>query len=143
MVDKVLVSETREGKFTSQITVGRHTLRADEPLASGGTDTGPSPYELLCAALGACTAMTIRLYADLKGIPVERVSVELRHEKIHASDCAECETREGRIDRIERLIRLEGNLDEAQRQKLLEIANKCPVHRTLHSEVYVPTRLAQ
>jgi len=143
MTDKVLVSETREGKFTSQITVGRHTLRADEPLASGGTDTGPSPYELLCAALGACTAMTIRLYADLKGIPVERVSVELRHEKIHASDCAECETREGRIDRIERLIRLEGNLDEAQRQKLLEIANKCPVHRTLHSEVYVPTRLAQ
>jgi putative redox protein len=142
MADKVLVSETREGKFTSQITVGRHTLRADEPLASGGTDTGPSPYELLCAALGACTAMTIRLYADLKGIPVERVSVELRHEKVHASDCAECETREGRIDRIERLIRLEGNLDEAQRQKLLEIANRCPVHRTLHSEVYVPTRLA-
>jgi putative redox protein len=143
MADKVLVSETRAGKFTSQITVGRHTLRADEPLASGGTDTGPSPYELLCAALGACTAMTIRLYADLKGIPVERVSVELRHEKIHASDCAECETREGRIDRIERLIRLEGNLDEAQRQKLLEIANKCPVHRTLHSEVVVPTRLAR
>ena len=86
--------------------------------------------------------MTIRLYADLKGIPVERISVELKHDKIHASDCAECETREGKIDRIERLIGLEGNLEEGQRQKLLEIANKCPVHRTLHSEVVIPTRLA-
>jgi putative redox protein len=86
--------------------------------------------------------MTIRLYADLKGIPVERISVELKHDKIHAADCAECETREGKIDRIERLIGLEGNLDELQRNKLLEIANKCPVHRTLHSEVVIPTRLA-
>jgi len=140
---KVVVQETRQGKFSNQITAGRHVILADEPLAAGGTDTGLSPYDLLCAALGACTAMTIRLYADLKGIPVERVGVELKHEKIHASDCAECETREGRIDRIERVIHLEGDLDEAQRQKLLEIANKCPVHRTLHSEVVVPTRLAR
>jgi len=139
---KVLVRETREGKFTNQVIVGRHMIRADEPVAAGGLDTGLSPYDLLCAALGACTAMTIRLYADLKGIPVERISVELQHEKIHAADCAECETREGRIDRIERLIGLEGNLDELQRNKLLEIANKCPVHRTLHSEVVIPTRLA-
>ena len=139
---KVLVRETREGKFTNQVIVGRHVIGADEPIAAGGLDTGLSPYDLLCAALGACTAMTIRLYADLKGIPVERISVELKHEKIHATDCAECETREGRIDRIERLIGLEGNLDEPQRQKLLEIANKCPVHRTLHSEVVIPTRLA-
>jgi putative redox protein len=139
---KVLVRETREGKFTSQVIVGRHVIRADEPIAAGGLDTGLSPYDLLCAALGACTAMTIRLYADLKGIPVERISVELKHEKIHAADCAECETREGKIDRIERLIGLEGELDEVQRQKLLEIANKCPVHRTLHSEVVIPTRLA-
>ena len=139
---KVLVRETREGKFTNQVIVGRHVIRADEPIAASGLDTGLSPYDLLCAALGACTAMTIRLYADLKGIPVERVSVELKHEKIHATDCAECETKEGKIDRIERLIGLEGDLDPAQRQKLLEIANKCPVHRTLHSEVVIPTRLA-
>jgi putative redox protein len=139
---KILVRETREGKFTNQVFVGRHVIRADEPLAAGGLDTGLSPYDLLCASLGACTAMTMRLYADLKGIPVERISVELKHEKIHAADCAECETREGKIDRIERLIGLEGNLDQLQRQKLLEIANKCPVHRTLHSEVVIPTRLA-
>ena len=139
---KVLVRETREGNFTNQVFVGGHVIRADEPIAAGGLDTGLSPYDLLCAALGACTAMTIRLYADLKGIPVERVSVELKHEKIHAADCAECETKEGKIDRIERLIGLEGSLDPTQRQKLLEIANKCPVHRTLHSEVVIPTRLA-
>jgi uncharacterized OsmC-like protein/alpha/beta superfamily hydrolase len=139
---KVFVHETREGKFTNQVVVGRHVIRADEPVAAGGLDTGLSPYDLLCAALGACTAITLRLYADLKGIPLERVSVELKHEKIHATDCAECETREGKIDRIERLIGLEGTLDPAQRQKLLEIANKCPVHRTLHSEVVIPTRLS-
>ena len=139
---KVLVRETREGKFTNQVIARRHLIRADEPFAAGGLDTGLSPYELLNAALGACTAMTIRVYADLKGIPVKRVSVELKHEKIHAGDCAECETREGRVDRIERVIRLEGDLEVAQREKLLEIANKCPVHRTLHSEVVIPTRLA-
>jgi uncharacterized OsmC-like protein/alpha-beta hydrolase superfamily lysophospholipase len=139
---RVLVRETREGKFTCQVFVGRHVIRADEPVAAGGTDTGLSPYDLLCASLGACTAMTLRMYADLKGIPLERASVELKHEKIHAADCADCETKEGRIDRIERLIHLEGNLDDTQRQKLLEIANKCPVHRTLHSEVYIPTKLA-
>ena len=139
---KVLVRETREGKFTNQVVVGRHVIRADEPVAAGGLDSGLSPYDLLCAALGACTAMTLRFYADLKGIPLERVSVELKHEKIHATDCAECETKEGKIDRIERLIGLEGALDSAQRQKLLEIANKCPVHRTLHSEVVIPTRLS-
>ncbi len=138
---KVLVRETRESKFANQVVVGRHVLRADEPVSAGGTDTGPSPYDLLCASLGACTAMTVRLYADLKGLPLERVSVELQHEKIHAADCADCETREGKIDRIERVLRFEGALDDAQRQKLLEIANKCPVHRTLHSEINIPTRL--
>ena len=85
--------------------------------------------------------MTVRLYAELKGLPLERIEVELKHDKIHAADCADCETREGKIDRIERVIRLEGALDAAQRAKLLEIANRCPVHRTLHSEVTVPTRL--
>jgi uncharacterized OsmC-like protein/alpha/beta superfamily hydrolase len=139
---KVLVRETREGKFTNQVFAGRHVIRADEPVAAGGLDSGLSPYDLLCAALGACTTMTLRSYADLKGIPLERVSVELKHEKIHATDCADCETKEGKIDRIERLIALEGALDPAQRQKLLEIANKCPVHRTLHSELVIPTRLS-
>jgi putative redox protein len=138
----VTVAETREGKFTQAITVGKHRLRADEPASAGGTDTGPSPYDLLLAALGACTAMTIRMYADLKQLPLDKVTVRLRHEKVHAQDCAECETREGKIDRIEREIELAGGLDEAQRARLLEIANKCPVHRTLHSEVWIPTRLA-
>ncbi len=139
---KVVVQETREGKFSQRIAVGQHVIRADEPVPAGGMDTGLSPYDLLLAALGACTSMTMRMYADLKGIPLERATVELRHDKIHAADCAECETREGKIDRIERLIRLEGPLSEEQRAKLLEIANKCPVHRTLHSEVTIPTRLA-
>jgi uncharacterized OsmC-like protein/pimeloyl-ACP methyl ester carboxylesterase len=138
---KVLVRETREGKFANQVFVGRHVIRADEPQPAG-MDTGLSPYDLLCASLGACTSMTLRMYADLKGIALERVSVELAHEKIYAADCAECETREGRIDRIERVITLEGNLDAGQRQRLLEIADKCPVHRTLHSEVVIASRLA-
>ena len=139
---KVLVRETREGKFTNQVFVGPHVIRADEPVAAGGLDTGLSPYDLLCASLGACTSMTLRMYADLKSIPLERVSVELKHDKIHAADCAECETREGRIDRIERLITLEGKLEPQQRARLLEIADKCPVHRTLHSEVLIRTQLA-
>jgi uncharacterized OsmC-like protein len=99
--------------------VGPHVIRADKPVSVGGTDTGLSPYDLLLAALGACTSMTIRMYADLKGLPLERATVELTHDKIHAADCAECETREGRIDRIERIIRLEGPLNDEQRAKLL------------------------
>jgi uncharacterized OsmC-like protein/alpha/beta superfamily hydrolase len=138
----VLVRETREGKFSNQVFAGRHVIHADEPLDAGGLDSGLSPYDLLCAALGACTAMTLRSYADLKGIALERVGVELTHQKIHAADCAECETREGKIDRIDRLITLEGDLGPQQRAKLLEIADKCPVHRTLHSEVLINTRLA-
>jgi uncharacterized OsmC-like protein/alpha-beta hydrolase superfamily lysophospholipase len=141
-VPGVRVVEAGQGTFTEDIFAGRHRLRADEPENAGGTDTGPSPYDLLLAALGACTAMTLRLYADRKKLPLERVSVELSHDKVHAADCAECETKDGHIDRIERLLTLEGDLDEAQRAKLLEIANKCPVHRTLHSEVSIPTRLA-
>jgi putative redox protein len=139
---KVVVRETREGKFTQLVATRRHVVRADEPVAAGGLDSGMSPYDLLLAGLGACTSMTLRMYADLKGLPLERATVELRHDKIHAADCAECETREGKLDRIERVIGLEGALDAAQRAKLLEIANKCPVHRTLHSEITIPTRLA-
>ena len=140
--DTVLVRETRAGKFQQEIAIGPHRLLADEPTSAGGDDSGPSPYDLLTAALGTCTAMTLRQYADKKGLPLDRVGVTLRHQKIHSKDCAECETKEGRIDRIERVIELEGPLDAEARAKLLEIADKCPVHRTLHGEVLIPTRLA-
>ncbi|MEO7402840.1 MAG: bifunctional alpha/beta hydrolase/OsmC family protein, partial [Burkholderiales bacterium] len=137
----VVVGETREGKFTNHVVAGRHVLRADEPLSAGGLDSGPGPYDYLAAALGACTAMTLRLYADLKKIPLQRVTVEVRHDKIHASDCADCETKEGKVDRLERVIRVEGAIDDAMRAKLLEIADKCPVHRTLQAEITMPTRI--
>lgn len=127
--------------FAQDITVGGHRLAADEPIAAGGTDTGPSPYDLLLAALGACTSMTVSMYARRKEWPLESVTVRLRHSRIHAADCAECETREGFLDRIERDLQLLGDLDEAQRARLLEIAEKCPVHRTLVSEVDIRTRL--
>jgi putative redox protein len=138
-VDGVRVLEAGEGKFAQDIFAGRHRLRADEPVAIGGSDTGPNPYELLLAALGACTAMTVRMYADLKKIPLQRVSVELKHEKVHAEDCANCETAEAKLDRVNRLVTLEGALDDAQRARLLEIANKCPVHRTLERGVSIAT----
>jgi uncharacterized OsmC-like protein/pimeloyl-ACP methyl ester carboxylesterase len=135
----VVVAETGGGKFQQVITVGPHRLTADEPVAAGGLDSGPGPYDLLLSALGACTSMTMRLYADHKKLPLERVSVTLTHAKIHAQDCEECETKEGKIDRIERAITMTGNLSEEQRARLLEIADKCPVHRTLHSEVNIRT----
>ncbi len=139
---RVLVEETGEGRFVQRIRSGRHVLVADEPRSVGGDDRGPGPYDLLLAALGACTSMTLRMYAEHKKLPLQGVSVNLRHDKIHASDCADCETREGKIDVIEREIALEGPLDDAQRGRLLEIADRCPVHRTLHSEVKVRSRLA-
>ncbi|MFO0997367.1 MAG: alpha/beta fold hydrolase [Alphaproteobacteria bacterium] len=138
----VMVAETREGKFTELVAVGRHRLRADEPAESGGTDTGPSPYDYLAAALGACTAMTLRLYADRKSWPLERVTVTLTHGKVHAADCAECETKEGLVDRIDRAIALEGALDGDQTTRLMEIADKCPVHRTLSAKTWIVTTLA-
>lgn len=128
--------------LVQRIEAGKHVLTADEPVDQGGGDTGPGPYDLLLSALGACTSMTLTLYARRKGWPLEGVRVRLRHEKIHAKDCAECETKVGKIDRIERSIELEGSLDAEQRIKLLEIANKCPVHRTLESEIRIETRLA-
>ena len=118
-------------------------LRADEPASvAGGLDTGPSPYDYLLAGLGACTAMTLRLYAERKQLPLERVEVRLSRQKIHAKDCEDCETREGTLDQIDRTLALPGPLDAAQRQRLLEIADKCPVHRTLTGEVKIRTRLA-
>jgi uncharacterized OsmC-like protein/fermentation-respiration switch protein FrsA (DUF1100 family) len=138
----VVVSEAGTGRFAQVVSVrGRHTLAADEPITFGGTDTGPDPYEYLMAGLGACTSMTIRMYADHKGLPLDGVRVTLRHDKVHAEDCADCETKQGMLDRIDREIELAGPLDEAARAKLLEIADKCPVHRTLHSEVWIETTL--
>lgn len=137
----VKVIESGEGKFTEHMTDGRHGLLADEPTAAGGNDRGPGPYELLLMALGACTTMTLRLYADRKRWPLHRVSVRLRHTKIHAEDCASCETKPAMLDHIERVISLEGALDAAQRQRLLEIADMCPVHRTLTSEIKIATTL--
>ena len=137
----VTVTETKSGKFTQEIRIGSHRLIADEPRSYGGDDAGPSPYDLLLAGLGACTAMTLRLYADAKQLPLERVAVRLRHEKVHAQDCADCETQDRRIDRIEREIEVTGDLNDAQRARLVEIADKCPVHRTLASEVWMPVRL--
>lgn len=136
---EVLVAEV-DG-YAQKITARRHRLTADEPVEMGGSDTGPSPYELVLAGLGACTSMTLRMYANRKGLPLEGVRVRLRHGKIHAIDCADCETKEGRIDRIERIVEVLGPLTPEQRARLLEIADKCPVHRTLESEIDVVTRL--
>lgn len=141
LFEGVTVAESEESLLTQTIKAGRHWLRADELQTFGGKDLGPSPYDLLLASLGACTAMTLRMYAERKKISLKHVSVELRHGKIHAKDCQECETREGRVDHIEREITLEGQLSEDQRARLLAIAERCPVHRTLQSEVSVSTRL--
>jgi uncharacterized OsmC-like protein/alpha/beta superfamily hydrolase len=137
----VVVVETGESQFSQTIAAGHHTLRSDEPAAMGGGDTGPTPYDLLLASLGACTSMTLRMYASHKNLPLERVAVRLRHDKRHAADCADCETRVGKIDFIEREIELEGELSDAQRTRLLEIADRCPVHRTLQSEIKISSRL--
>jgi uncharacterized OsmC-like protein/pimeloyl-ACP methyl ester carboxylesterase len=140
---KVVVHETRNSKFQNTVTIGPHHLIADEPKAAGGDDSGPGPYDFLLAALGACKSMTMRLYADRKSFPLERATVTLNHSKIHAKDCEECETREGMLDQIEVAIGLEGDaLDADQRKRVLEIADKCPVHRTLTSEIRIVTRAA-
>jgi uncharacterized OsmC-like protein/pimeloyl-ACP methyl ester carboxylesterase len=137
---EVVVRETRDGKFQQIVSVGPHQLLADEPVAAGGDDTGLSPYDFLLAGLGACTSMTMRLYAERKSLPLERTTVTLSHSKIHAEDCAECETKAGMLDQIERVITMEGPLTADQRDRLMEIADKCPVHRTLTSEVRILSR---
>ncbi len=140
-VDKsgVVVRGSAAG-FAQEVFAGRHRFTADEPVADGGTDIGPGPYDLLLASLGACTSMTVAMYARRKGWPLAGVTVRLRHSRIYAVDCAECETREGMLDRIERDIQFEGTLTGEQRSRLLEIADKCPVHRTLVSEINIRTR---
>jgi putative redox protein len=136
----VIVTETGTGTCTQQITAGRHQLFADEPQPIS-EDAGPTPYDLLLAGLGACTSMTVRMYANKKGWPLERVEVTLRHTRIHAEDCAECETAKGWISHIDRSIELIDDLDDTQRQRHLDIAERCPVHQTLTSEVNIATSL--
>lgn len=135
-----VVTRTEDG-FRTEITAGGHRLVGDEPEDVGGTDAGPTPYDLLLSGLGTCTGMTLRMYADRKDWPLEEATVRLSHEKVHAEDCEHCDTTEGKVDRIEREIELTGDLSPDQRERLLEIANKCPVHRTLHGEINVASSL--
>jgi putative redox protein len=137
---EVIVRGAASG-FAQVVVAGSHRLTADEPLESGGTDTGPTPYDLLLAALGSCTSMTVAMYARRKNWPLKEVTVRLRHSRIYADDCANCETKEGMLDHIELDVQLTGALTEEQRGKLLEISHRCPVHKTLTSEIDIQTRL--
>ena len=136
---EVVVRGNAKG-FTQEIVVGPYQLTADEPKDMGGDDEGPTPYDLLLAALGSCTSITVTMYAQNKSWPLQDVTVRVRHSRVHAEDCAECETKEGKIDRIELDIEFAGPLSGEQRSKLLEIAKKCPVHRTLTSETNIKIR---
>jgi uncharacterized OsmC-like protein/pimeloyl-ACP methyl ester carboxylesterase len=142
VVQGVRVAGATADAFTCVVEAGRHRLTADEPKASGGADLGPDPYDYLAAALGACTVMTLNMYARHKQLPVERVVCEVTHRKIHAQDCADCTTREGKVDELFRRIAISGTLDDAQRARMLEIADRCPVHRTLGSEIRIRSTLA-
>lgn len=140
----VVVAENGQGKYSQNISIGgRHTLPADEPTSVGGDDTGPNPYELLLSSLGACTSMTMRMYAEHKGISVDRFLVTLSHEKLHADDCEDCEGKSDKVDVITREIDIQGDVSDEVRAKLLAIADKCPVHRTLHGEIKVRTALVE
>ena len=143
MIDGVVVMETRRGMYQQVVAVGPHRLLADEPVSVGGLDSGPGPYDLLLAGLGACTSMTMRMYAQRKKLPLDRVTVKLKHSQIYAKDCETCETQEGMISRITRDITIEGKLDDAQRKSLMDIADKCPVHRTLTHEIDIVTKAAE
>jgi len=134
----VIVRGEADG-FAQEIVAGSHHFLADEPTAVGGTDSGPTPYDLLLAALGSCTSMTVAMYARRKRWPLERVTVSLRHSRVHAADCAACETQEAKLTVIDRNIALDGPLGKDQRARLLEIANRCPVHVTLSSKLDIRT----
>ena len=140
-MNEIIVRESGKSHLAQEITAGNHTLIADEPIAAGGNDAGPAPYDFLLIALGTCTSMTLRTYADFKKIPLEQIIIKLKHEKTYAKDCANCEDAQSKIDMIDRKIELRGNLSQEQRTKLLDIANKCPVHRTLTSKITINTEL--
>jgi putative redox protein len=131
------------GSFKQEIIAGKHHLVADEPVSAGGGDAGPDPYDYLLASLGVCTSMTVGLYARRKQFPLENIKVSLWHSRIHAKDCEECETREGMVDRIDVEVELTGSLSAEQHAALMEIAAKCPVHRTLTSEINIRLRSAE
>ena len=138
-----VIVRTGKDRFYTEIVTDKHTLTADEPERFGGTDHGPNPYDLLSASLGACTTITLRMYADRKNWPLESVTVKLKHKKIHARDCADCETTVGLIDEITKEITFAGPLDDNQKERLLQIADKCPVHRTLVTETVIRTKLIE
>lgn len=140
--DEVLVAEAADGRYKNHVAVGRHHLIADEPREVGGGDEGPNPYDLIAAGLGACTSMTLRMYSERKEWPVERIEVRLKHEKVHAEDCAACDQDNGKIDKITREISVEGELTDKQVQRLLEIADKCPVHKTLTRRNHIVTEIS-
>lgn len=142
VMDHRVTVHTPASGFRTGVAVRQHTLVADEPEAVGGTDEGPTPYDLLGAALGTCTAMTLRMYADRKEWPLAGITVHVEHDRVHAQDCMTCETKGGKLDRLRRTITLDGPLDDAQRTRLLAIADRCPVHRTLESEIVIETALA-
>ena len=129
--------------FLQEISSGGHHLRADEPVSAGGTGAAPDPYNYLLTGLGACTSMTVGLYARRKQIPLENITVSLRHSRIHAKDCAQCATKDGMLDRIDVEVELAGPLTTEQRTKLMEIAGKCPVHKTLKSEIDIRVQTSQ
>jgi uncharacterized OsmC-like protein len=137
-----VVARTFIDGFRTDVVAGNHSFVADEPLSAGGSDLGPTPYDLLSAALATCTTMTLKMYASLKKIDLKSVRVEVSHGRIHAEDCSDCESTSGKIDEFQRVLALQGDMTEEQRQRMLEIANRCPVHKTLHGEIKVRTKLA-
>ena len=141
ITDKEAVTRTGEQGFLTEIRAGNHTLLADEPKSVGGNDYGPTPYDLLISSLGACTSMTLRMYADRKGWDLKEARVHLEHYKSHLDDGLNTDKSKAKLDHIDREVELIGNLDEAQRQRLLEIADRCPVHKTLHSDIIINTKL--